>query len=510
MKKVKILLVLLMVFLVMVSWDAAFATTFNTRSISSPNGEQYLGEGYDLIKEDFAGNSCLTFPAGCIETYQQTYSGSSYLFVQSKKELHQTLTSTLTSNVSGGLGDFSASNKLTKKITADTTFGTEKVTIVYYWYAVDKEIYINGRPRMNDDAMALLRTDNRRFHELYGDKYVYGMKLGKEFFIIFQGTMSSETTQSKVEIQDALEVKFKDILSGNVDQAALAEAESKLETVSINSRCYGFGVDNLGSVFSTDDFKKVVAEVTIGEPAVIGQYSKYYQTTVSNDGGYSYLDPQPYLDMKAQWKLHLGNVGYILDNENISSHLQIRCEEARDNITYELDKVLAARSDARYPLTNEFDGIYNKYLNEFGIVGNNTRWCKIGQLMNKLDSNSASLDISFPLTNINTLRMEGYYEYLYLPQILYLEKYSVTKMELYGLINGSYQLLAVKGMSPKTTVKIFEGATNTTKFRVKIFFEVQNIYFHFEPLPPPADFYKITFSCTKKETDQIWLYMNQR
>lgn len=301
---------------------ATNADVFSINSVVSTDGVKYLGTGYNSVRDSFIyDNMCLEFDNGSLEAQDGVSSTSYYSFVNSKKELQEKFTYNFSGNLGITTPNFTASSSLTQEIINNTSFTSDKITIIAYWKQEDKKIYSNGLPRINDYALSILKNDPKQFHDLYGDKYINGVTLGKMFYIIYQADTTNLSSDSKNSVKAALEFSFNKILGAKLTASQETFVSQKLSNVSISSFTYAYGINNLTGIYSANDFQNVVQKINSTQSAIIARELKNY-TFTNNSSGFLFYDISEYVKMANAWKKHYSLLNYIYSSPRINVSLK--------------------------------------------------------------------------------------------------------------------------------------------------------------------------------------------
>lgn len=463
----------------------------------SPEGQNYIGEGYDSLRESYLVNSCLTYPQGCSETVAECYSGSGYTMVDTKEELREKIEGTVMGNIGLNLGYFNGSSEVTRKIINQTEMNENTVTIAYDWQEVVKRIYINGAPLITAEALSL--TTNT-FQSIYGDKYVNEVQLGRKFYMIYQALNFSlnSSSISKEKIKWALDVKLNK-LTGTADVETEAEATEILSESSaeVNCYCYGCGVDVPTSINTNEEYLSLVKTVESSTPVVIGKYLKFYNST-SNGNGRSYLELKNYVSMRSKWQIHLENINYI-EAKTISPYLYSLCESAKSRVNLELDRVINTHELARFPNPDEFNNVYLNYIRELNIQ-QESGWFQrnVTQWTIEADRKSIYADIDFYPDYVATLT--AYVAPISMRDPCDIDLYCKSSS---WTILGSYQnLVYFPFFASSGTIILHDGPVKATKFRIISTWNTA--------LPAGTNLnslVKAYFKFTKKLKDPVWNYL---
>lgn len=162
------------------------------RSRLAPNiMADYLGTGFNSISQTFIEDqNCLKFTRIETESIKRISNTSFYCFVDSKQELADKFLYNFSPNTSG-IPEVTAKSKVTELIVNNTTFSSDKVTLVAYWKQEHRRIFSNDLPTIDFVAQAMLKEDPKGFFRCYGDRYISGLSLGRIFYIIYQADISN-------------------------------------------------------------------------------------------------------------------------------------------------------------------------------------------------------------------------------------------------------------------------------------------------------------------------------
>ncbi len=467
---------------------------FGTFSIPSPDGAMYLGDGYNSLQDNYVyDNNCLEFPNGAIETTDGVSSMSYYCFVNSKKELEDNFKNNFSGSGDLTLPTFTAKSSLTKEIVNETKFISDKITIIAFWRQEDKKVYSNGLPQIKTDVIDLLQSNPLQFFKLYGDKYVSGVTLGKMFYIVYQADTSNVATSSKSTVKRAVELSFNKILGANLSSSQESFVSEKLSNVTIISRTYAYGINNLTGVYSPSDFNNLVSRVSGSQSAVITKELKDFSYT-TNYPGYS-ENFSEYLNMAREWEKHYHLLEYIQTNPRISSGLRTDCNLSMIDITNQLTHIYSQDETSRYPIgeLSVFNYLYNRYLTEMNIV---QRWYNMPEVI-MINNNVNIISKDFDFSSIGDI------------EVLKIQADCVCKLpfrlkiSLYINKDGNLADFCETVVTNTSIVNLYEGVKFHDKFTIRY---NSNIPVNDFGVTPPI----LIIKCSYKEriTDLIWLHVN--
>lgn len=480
-----------------------FGYGYATRAdVVSQDGVKYLGTGYNAVQDCFIyDNMALEYTNGALESQDGVSSTSYYSFVESKKEL----TEKFTYNFSGHLGItlpiFTASTDLTREIVNNTSFTSDKITIIAYWKQVDKKIHTNGLPRLSDSALSILSNSPLEFHKLYGDKYVKGVTLGKMFYIVYQADTTNLSSDSKNSVKAALEFSFNKILGAKLTTSQETFISQKLSNVSISSFTYAYGINNLTGIYSTADFQNVVQKINSTQSAVIARELEDYSLT-ANSAGYSFYNVSEYANMANAWRKHYSMLNYIYSSPRIGTALKMNSLSAINDVSDQLNRVYTFDSTAKYPDTeiNTYNTIYNSYISQMNLT---PRWYTMPDKSIPANGNT-DLDFSC-LGDVEVLMIEAQCPALSIFPTSFLGIPINLTFNIKLYINKDGNLSNIKSTtlsisSPNQT--LYQGVKFADKFRVtSIYTGGGGVTFSSNPIIIKSSF-------KEKMTDLIWLYVN--
>jgi hypothetical protein len=447
---------------------------------------KYLGDGFNTVQKDYVyGNLALEFPNGALVYDDGVSSVSDYCFISSKKELEEKFASSFSGNIGVSFPSITAKTDVTKLIENSTSFSAEKITIVAYWKQIDKKVYAYGLPKLNDTALSVLQSDSKRFMQLYGDRYVSGVTLGKMFYIIYQADTSNVAETNKSSVRTALELSFKKIFGGSLTETQEKFMSEKLSNVSISSKTVAYGISGFTGPYSADDFKNIQYQISQAQSSVIEKTLKDYSYT-SNYGGHSFFNSADYYKMANEWEQHLSLLKYITSSSRISSTLKRDCTTAYNNAAAQLELVYTLDSGARYPGSDmsTFQALYNRYITEMGIA---QRWHTVSQisihplLIKPIDWNFSDL------VNVEIIKIEvstGDY---------------FADVNMYYVDGQNTYLYKTVRCEPNSNTTIYEGIKSHDIIKLTV--DDTNAH-RFSP-----DI-NIKSSYLEKITDVVWLYLN--
>lgn len=465
----------------------SITTAAYPKSLITPIQTNYLGIGFNSLKESFIyDNTCLRFNNSETETIYGVNSTSYYCFVNSKRELEEKF---LNNFSYGPISNIIVKSKVTESIVNNTVFSADKITIIAYWKQEDQKIYSDDLPFMNDDALSLLKNYPKKFFELYGDKYVSSVTLGKMLWIVYQADISryfSYSTRTKNAIKQAMELNMRRILGAKLSSQETRFVNDKLADVSVTIHTYGNGIADSMGPYSNDDFKKLIKDLSNSQSSVIACELKDY-TRVYNWNEDSLYDIAEYMAMTREWAKHLSNLNYITSNSKIGFSLLSDCLKEIDEINYQLKLISSLDNDARFPSDKEKDfleSLYNRYLTELQVA---PRTYSMPPIEKKLE-----IDLS-NLSDVEKIQI-----YCNYPK----GRRSFGKELIVSLYivdeDGNWCELKRVPMS-KPIIQLYEGIKLYDKF--KIGFSDQKIN---------KEEVKIMISFTEKVDDIIWLTVNDK
>jgi hypothetical protein len=446
---------------------------------------KYLGDGFNTVQKDYAyGNLALEFPNGALVYDDGVSSVSDYCFISSKKELEEKFASSFSGNIGVSFPSVTAKTDVTKLIENSTSFSAEKITIVAYWKQIDKKVYANGLPKLNDTALSVLQSDPKRFMQLYGDRYVSGVTLGKMFYIIYQADTSNVAETNKSTVRTALELSFKKIFGGSLTETQEKFMSEKLSNVSISSKTVAYGISGFTGPYSADDFKNIQYQISQAQSSVIEKTLKDYSYT-SNYGGHSFFNSADYYKMANEWEQHLSLLKYITSSSRISSTLKRDCTTAYNNAAAQLELVYALDSSARYPNLEKgtFTSLYNRYITELGIA---QRWYTISEISDH-PMHIEPIDWNFSdLINVEIFKIEvNTGDYFADVNMYYVEEQNTF---LYKTVR----------CEPNSNTIIYEGVKSHDIIKLTIDTNANRF----------SSAINIKSSYLDKMTDAVWLYLN--
>jgi uncharacterized protein YwqG len=456
---------------------------------------KYLGDGFNTVQKDYAyGNLALEFPNGALVYDDGVSSVSDYCFISSKKELEEKFASSFSGNIGVSFPSVTAKTDVTKLIENSTSFSAEKITIVAYWKQIDKKVYANGLPKLNDTALSVLQSDSKRFMQLYGDRYVSGVTLGKMFYIIYQADTSNVAETNKSSVRTALELSFKKIFGGSLTETQEKFMSEKLSNVSISSKTVAYGISGFTGPYSADDFKNIQYQISQAQSSVIEKTLKDYSYT-SNYGGHSFFNSADYYKMANEWEQHLSLLKYITSGSRISSTLKRDCTTAYNNAATQLELVYALDSSARYPNLEKgsFTSLYNRYIAEMQIK---PRWLSTPISGTYTIGESVDIDLC-TIGDVESIKIT-------------VDCYNFTgetktthpgTATIIMYINQDGNLFEDRRLTFTEVATLYEGIKSDDKYRIYVS-SVSNTNPHFKD--------RVTVYCQYMErmTDVVWLYLN--
>jgi hypothetical protein len=464
---------------------------------------KYLGDGFNTVQKDYVyGNLALEFPNGALVYDDGVSSVSDYCFISSKKELEEKFASSFSGNIGVSFPSVTAKTDVTKLIEKSTSFSAEKITIVAYWKQIDKKVYANGLPKLNDTALSVLQSDPKRFMQLYGDRYVSGVTLGKMFYIIYQADTSNVAETNKSSVRTALELSFKKIFGGSLTESQEKFMSEKLSNVSISSKTVAYGISGFTGPYSADDFKNIQYQISQAQSSVIEKTLKDYSYT-SNYGGHSFFYSADYYKMANEWEQHLSLLKYITSSSRISSTLKRDCTTAYNNAAAQLELVYSLENNARYPNSDisTFNVLYNRYVTEMEI---RQSWYTYDLNVDVVQNQSIDLDLSI-LGDAETIKIEkvgidpNTYDSLTV-KIFNKLRYTIN---MYYMDGGNLSLFKTVECGYFSNVNLFEGLKTRDKIHLSFSYQFDDIHGTLK-----KGLMIIRSSYLEKMTDIVWLYLN--
>jgi hypothetical protein len=457
---------------------------------------KYLGDGFNTVQKDYVyGNLALEFPNGALVYDDGVSSVSDYCFISSKKELEEKFASSFSGNIGVSFPSVTAKTDVTKLIENSTSFSAEKITIVAYWKQIDKKVYVNGLPKLNDTALSVLQSDPKRFMQLYGDRYVSGVTLGKMFYIIYQADISNVAETNKSSVRTALELSFKKIFGGSLTESQEKFMSEKLSNVSISSKTVAYGISGFTGPYSADDFKNIQYQISQAQSSVIEKTLKDYSYT-SNYGGHSFFNSADYYKMANEWEQHLSLLKYITSSSRISSTLKRDCTTAYNNAAAQLELVYALDSSARYPNleTGTFTSLYNRYITEMQIK---PRSYSIAISGNYTKGESVDIDLS-TIGDVESIKITVDC-YNFSGSEKGIDYPATATIIMY--INHDGNLSEDRRLTFTEVATLYEGIKSGDKYRIYVLSAKNTI---------PHTTARVTVYCqyTERMADVIWLYLN--
>jgi hypothetical protein len=468
------------------------------KSSVSTEDVKYLGDGFNTVQKDYVyGNMALEFPDGAL-VYEGVSSESKYCFVSSKKDLEEQFFSNFSEGIGGSFLGVTAKTDITKTIEKSTSFSAEKITIVAYWKQIDKKVYSNGLPKLKDSALTILQNDPKRFMQLYGDRYINGVTLGKMFYIVYQADISGVVESNRSSVTKAVELSYKKIAGGSLTETEEKFMSEKLTNVKIESKSYASGLSGFIGPYSADDFKNIQYQVGQSQSTPIEITLKDYSYT-SNYGDHSFFDSSKYYKMADEWEQHLSMLKYITSCNRISSSLMYDCTTAYNNATKQLELVYALDSDARYPSLDisTFNVLYNRYVTELQIA---QRWYELPETkFNVVKTKTIDLDFS-SLGDVETIKIERFSPFPggTLPGGVFgFFKFKLT-VKMYYFDGNNLSLVKTVEYQSDSDATIYEGVKSRDKYRLSFSYKHDGLEKFIET---------IKSSYLEKMTDVIWLYL---
>lgn len=361
------------------------------KSIIAPIQTNYLGIGFNSLKETFVyDNTCLMFNNAETETIYGVNNTSYYCFVDSKRELEEKF---LNNFSYGPIRNVTAKSRGTELIVNNTIFSSDKITLIAYWKQEDKKIYSEDLPIMNDEALSILKNDSKKFFQLYGDKYVSSVTLGKMLYIVYQADISkysSYSTRNKNAVKQAMELNIRRILGAKLSSREITFINDKLADINITSNTFGNGIADSAGPYSNDDFKKIIKDLNTSQSAVVACELKDYTRAYNCDED-SFYNITDYVAMAREWAKHLSNLNYITSNAKVGFNLVSDCLKETEHVNVQLKLAHSLDNDARFPSDKEIaiiNDLYNRYITELQVA---PRTYYMPPIEKKLDIDLSSL-----------------------------------------------------------------------------------------------------------------------
>jgi hypothetical protein len=347
--------------------------TASISSLYTPQEAKYIGVGFNSLTRSYIyDNSCLNFNSIETQKLEGVSNTTYYCFVNSKKELAEKFLYNFSTNV-GMTPEVTAVSRVTDIILNNTKFSADKITLIAYWKQEDKKVFSNDLPTLSNEAFSILHTSSKKFYQLYGDKYVSSVVLGKMFFIVYQADISdysAYSTRAKNAIKRAMELNLRKILGEKLSAKEVEFVNAQLVDISINSSTYGNEIHDTVGPYVSDDLKDILKKINLSKSTVISSELKDYSYT-DNPEKDSVYDISEYLNMSETWNKNLSNLNYIESNSRLDADLMADCKTAINDINNQIKLVYSLDPDARAlsgKETSFLNGLYIRYINEMKIA----------------------------------------------------------------------------------------------------------------------------------------------
>jgi hypothetical protein len=465
-------------------------------SLYAPLETKYLGAGFNSLSKNYIyDNSCLSFSSTETQTLGGVSNTTYYCFVNSKKELAEKFLYNFSTNV-GMTTDTTAESRVTDIILNNTVFSANKITLIAYWKEEDEKIFSNDLPTLSNEAISILHSNSKKFFQLYGDKYVSSVTLGKIFFIVYQADISaysSYSTRTKSAIKRAMELNLKKILGVKLTATEMGFINDKLADISICSSTFGNDLDDVVGPYSADDFKDILKKISLSKSTVISSELKDYSYTDNPDKD-AFYNISEYLNMAEIWNKSLSNLNYIESNPRLDADLISDCRTAIDSINAQIKLVCSLDPEARVPSSKEtlfLNSLYTNYITEMQIA---PRTYITPPIEKQLDLDLSNLnDVESIQVDCEITKKKGGFGGGF-------GSSKPVKIMLYVIDeDGNWSVVNSVPMSKTSTVTLYEGIKFCDKFRIG-----------FDGPKINTGDMKIIVSYLEKVDDIIWLLVHDK
>ncbi|RKG65487.1 hypothetical protein D7V80_23115 [Corallococcus sp. CA054B] len=279
------------------SQTQGFNTGYATQGSSSPyvfgaqdlvNGQFHLGQGFNLLKDDYA-RICLDTQNPAFRIVSNPVNSRSMTVTRAVNVSHlgQLLDVNLSAGLSLGLDGFSlnvSGNK--RRFTEQLSDGYQEYVVVRWERQFDHwTLETTADPIKPDFVSSMLIPNNTnaksKFREACGDQFVYAATRGARLYLVFRFDAKRFSQTERVEKSSTLALKLSDILNANGSSGMTQETQQLLSSLNVSVKAYSVGGDPAWEVGLTRDnfgprFQGFVDSVTTNNSAAVATSMAHY------------------------------------------------------------------------------------------------------------------------------------------------------------------------------------------------------------------------------------------
>ncbi|WP_224364379.1 hypothetical protein [Hyalangium versicolor] len=253
------------------------------------DGQFYLGQGYNVLKDDYAQNCIDTNRPGFqILSNPVNYRSISVERAASVSQLSQLLDVNMSGGFSLGVDGYSVDLSGSKKRYSEQVGDSYQEWVVVRWeqqidhWTLDTSVDPMKPAIVSQMIVPGNVNAQRAFREFCGDKYVYAVVRGAKLYMVFRFDTKSYSLTERAQKAAGVVAKIKEVLNANGSSTVSEETRLYLEQLKVTIKAYTVGGDKeiesialTGANFATK-FQEFVNSVSVSNSAAVEQSMSHY------------------------------------------------------------------------------------------------------------------------------------------------------------------------------------------------------------------------------------------